>query len=149
MLEINTNECLEKVVNGMEVIKDFYTAMDSIDKYKKPLYSEEDLTIIRMNHGGVNDLIIKYLKENGKDYKEGHDYVLECFGILTVIKQYQKDTFDRLSEKLKEDEGIGVLECLDYIGVGMCIKQNMEKVETSLLLLIAYNQLIKAGKKDE
>lgn len=147
MLEINTNEYLEKVVNGMEVIKDFYTAMDSIDKYKKPLYSEEDLTIIRMNHGGVNDLIIKYLKENGKDYKEGHDYVLECFDILTVIKQYQKDTFDRLSEKLKEDEGIGVLECLDSIGVDMHIKQNMEKVETSLLLLIAYNQLIKAGKK--
>lgn len=149
MLEINTNECLEKVVNGMEVIKDFYTTMDSIDKYKKPLYSEEDLTIIRMNHGGVNDLIIKYLKENGKDYKEDHDYVLECFDILTVIKQYQKDTFDRLSKKLKEDEGIGVLECLDYIGVDMYIKQNMEKVETSLLLLIAYNQLIKAGKKDE
>lgn len=149
MLEINTNEYLEKVVTGMEVIKDFYTAMDSIDKYKKPLYSEEDLTIIRMNHGGVNDLIIKYLKENGKDYKEGHDYVLECFDILTVIKQYQKDTFYRLSKKLKEDEGIGVLECLDYVGVDMYIKQNMEKVEINLLLLIAYNQLIKAGKKDE
>lgn len=149
MLEINTNECLEKVVTGMEVIKDFYTAMDSIYEYYKPFYSEEDLTTIRMNHGGVNDLIIKYLKENGKDYKEGHDYVLECFDILTVIKQYQKDTFDRLSEKLKKDEGIGVLECLDSIDVDMYIKQNMEKVETSLLLLIAYNQLIKAGKKDE
>ena len=131
------------------VINYFYTALYSIYKYKTPLYSEEDLTIIRMKHGGVNDLIIKYLKENGKDYKEGHDYVLECFDILTVIKQYQKDTFDRLSKKLKEDEGIGVLECLDYIGVDMYIKQNMEKVETSLLLLIAYNQLIKAGKKDE
>lgn len=107
MLNIDVSEYLEKVVTGMEVIKDFYTAMDSIDEYEKPLYSEEDLTIIRMNHGGVNDLIIKYLKENGKDYKEGHDYVLECFDILTMIKQYQKDTFDRLSEKLKEDEGIG------------------------------------------
>lgn len=149
MLNIDVSEYLEKVVTGMEVIKDFYTAMDSIDEYEKPFYSEEDLTIIRMNHGGVNDLIIKYLKENGKYYKEGHDYVLECFDILTVIKQYQKDTFDRLSEKLKEDEGIGVLECLDSIGVDMYIKQNMEKVETSLLLLIAYNQLIKAGKKDE
>ena len=31
MFEININECLEKVVDGMEVIKDFYTAMDSID----------------------------------------------------------------------------------------------------------------------
>lgn len=70
MLEINTNECLEKVVNGMEVIKDFYTAMDSIDEYEKPLYSEEDLTIIRMNHGGVNDLIIKYLKEMVKIIKK-------------------------------------------------------------------------------
>lgn len=70
MFEINTDECLEKVVTGMDVIKDFYTAMDSIDEYEKPPYSEEDLTIIRMNHDGVNDLIIKYLKENGKDYKE-------------------------------------------------------------------------------
>jgi|GEM_PF-6756327 hypothetical protein len=149
MFEININECLEKVVDGMEVIKDFYTAMDSINEYETPPYSKEDKEFLEVNHGNVNELIVKYLKEHGKDYKEGHDYVLECFDILTMIKQYQKDTFDRLSEKLKEDEGIGVLECLDSIGVDMYIKQNMEKVETSLLLLIAHNQLIKEGKKDE
>lgn len=149
MLNIDVSEYLEKVVDGMEVIRDFYTAMDSIDEYEKPPYSEEDLAIIKMNHGGVNDLIIKYLKENGKDYKEDHDYVLECFDIFTMIKQYQKDTFDRMTEKLKEDESIGVLECLDSIGVDMHIKETMQKVETSLLLLIAYNQLTKAGKQDE
>lgn len=149
MFEININECLEKVVDGMEVIKDFYTAMDSIDEYEKPLYSEEDLTIIRMNHGGVNDLIIKYLKENGKDYKEDHDYVLEYFGIITVIKQYQKDTFDRMSEKLKEDESIGILECLNSIGIDSELRNKINQVETNLLLLIAYNQLIKVGKQDE
>ena len=149
MFEININECLEKVVDGMEVIKDFYTAMDSIDEYETPPYSKEDKEFLEINHGNVNELIVKYLKEHGKDYKEGHDYVLECFDIITVIKQYQLDTFDRMSEKLKEDESIGVLECLDSICVDMDIKEAMQKVETNLLLLVAYNQLIKAGKKDE
>ena len=141
MFEININECLEKVVDGMEVIKDFYTAMDSIDEYETPPYSKEDDEFLKVNHGSVNDLIIKYLKENGKDYKEDHDYVLESFDIITVIKQYQKDTFDRMSEKLKENESIGVLECLDSIGIDSELKNKMTQVETNLLLLIAHNKL--------
>lgn len=149
MLNIDVNEYLEKVVNDMEVIKDFYTAMDSIDEYEIPSYSEEDNELLKLNHGSVNNLIIKYLKENGKDYKEDHDYVLEYFGIITVIKQYQKDTFDRMPEKLKEEESIGILECLDSIGIDSELRNKINQVETNLLLLIAYNQSTKAGKQDE
>ena len=54
-----------------------------------------------------------------------------------------------MSEKLKEDESIGVLECLDSICVDMDIKEAMQKVETNLLLLVAYNKLTNKGKQNE
>lgn len=148
MFFMDINERIERILSNMEILKDFRTAMDSIDEYEVP-YTEDDKKALEIEGSGINKLIIKYLKENGKDYKEDHDYLKECNDLIYFITNYQKDVFKKLEEQIKDKEDIGILECLDSIDVDICTKNAMHELWSDILMLFSYAQLFNKGKQDE
>lgn len=146
MFFIDINERIERILSNMEILKDFRTTMESVDEYEEPVYTEDDKKALVIECSGINSLINKYLKENGKDYKEDHNYVKECNDLIYIITNYQKDAFKKIEEQIEDREDIGVLECLNSIDIDLYIRNAMDDLWSDILMLFSYTQLNEKGQ---